>query len=577
MLCAAGIVVKMLILLFYQGASNKILEMRIIVINLFVCLYFTLSVSGQVADIVASDGIKTTLQKKHIGKIFFTNKFIPAASVEETDFLQSYTLTNKSDLFFISYLENSLTNYIHQLSPGLTADSLVKAGNFQFSILIDNKLIYQSNLLPGAPYPKILNAETILNRALIDNKNGSGSWSESFWNRFMNNGGDSVLTDGKHLLKMEIRPYLKSGTLKVGKLIAEGELNLDVIRKPEINISSVSLNKPAPNSGFTISTDSFNENRIKELKANIIEAVFKKVSSIVVIKDGKLLIEEYFNGETRNTLHDPRSVGKSFSSSLIGIAIKERYIKSEDQLLKNFYDLKSFDNYSQEKENTSIKELLTMSSGFDGNDEDASSPGNEENMYPTADWVKFALDLPVIKNGSIHEWHYFTAGVILLGDILNRKVKGGLQEYADEKLFKPLNIINYKWQYTPQQVPNTAGGIQMSALDFAKYGQLYKNGGSWNKKQIIPKEWIEKSFTRQKQILGRNNEFYGYLFWNKSFNVNNKSYEAFYCAGNGGNYILIFKDLPLVVVITATAYGQSYAHKQVAQMLLDFILPAVIK
>ncbi len=117
----------------------------------------------------------------------------------------------------------------------------------------------------------------------------------------------------------------------------------------------------------------------------------------------------------------------------------------------------------------------------------------------------------------------------------------------------------------------------MNALDFAKYGQLYKNRGLWNGKQIIPKEWVDKTFTKQKQIRGGNDEFYGYLFWYKSFKVNNKSYEAFYCAGNGGNYVLIFKELHIVVVITAIAYGQPYAHTQVTKMLSEYILPAVIK
>ena len=117
----------------------------------------------------------------------------------------------------------------------------------------------------------------------------------------------------------------------------------------------------------------------------------------------------------------------------------------------------------------------------------------------------------------------------------------------------------------------------MNALDFAKYGQLYKNGGVWNKQQIIPKAWVDKSFSKQKQIAERDREFYGYLFWNKSFQVNGKAYEAFYCAGNGGNYILVFKDLPLVIVVTATAYGMPYAHPQVTKMLSEYILPAVVK
>lgn len=548
------------------------------------CLFFlasmmlSCSLSGQVVpDVVKTEGIKTPLQRNNLGRIFFADKSIPTSALKEADFLQSYTLTNKSNLYFHAFMDNSLTNYIHRLQPNLSADSLVKIGNYQFTLFVDGKKIYQSELYPGAPYARIQDTATTINRPLIDNEKGNGSWSESFWNRFFYNGGDAALTDGKHLLKMEIRPYVKTDALKVGDLIAAGDLTLEVMRHPKIDVSSISLNKVLPYPGLSVSKAPFDQNKIKALKGNIDEGVFKRISSIVVIKNGELLIEEYFNGKDRNSLHDTRSVGKSFASTMTGIAIRDGYLKNEDQTLKDFYDLKSFAHFSPLKENISIRELLTMSSGFDGNDSDYNSPGNEENMYPTANWVKFTLDLPFNPNKPQGEWRYFTAGVVLLGDILNQKVKGGLEAYADEKLFRPLQINNYQWQHTPQGVANTAGGLQMNALDFAKYGLLYKNGGVWNKQQIIPKTWVDKTFSKQKQILERNHEFYGYLFWNKSFAVNDKTYEAFYCAGNGGNYILIFKDLPLVIVVTATAYGQPYAHPQVAKMLSEYILPAVVK
>jgi CubicO group peptidase (beta-lactamase class C family) len=101
-----------------------------------------------------------------------------------------------------------------------------------------------------------------------------------------------------------------------------------------------------------------------------------------------------FNKADRNTLHDVRSVGKTFASTITGIAIADGYLKNEYQTLKEFYNLRNFANYSPEKENTTIRELLTMSSVFEGNDNKGNSLGNEENMYPTPDWVKFTLDLP---------------------------------------------------------------------------------------------------------------------------------------------------------------------------------------
>lgn len=532
---------------------------------------------AQTENIVKTEGITSELHQNNVGKIYFTSNEMGLQGLKKSDFLSAYKLTNKSNLFFVAFMGNSITNYLHQLNPVLPADSLVKSGNYQFTLLIDNQLIYQSNLYPGAPYAKIQDSATVINKPLINNQNGNGLWSESFWNRFMHFGGDSVLTEGRHLLRMEIKPYLKADEIKVGELIAAGNLNLIVERKPVINIANIKLGTIKPYNGFNVSKERFDTNKIKELKGNIEEGIFKKISSIIVIKNGELLMEEYFNGETRHTLHDPRSVGKSFASTLTGIAIHENYLHSENQRLNEFYNIHAFKNYAPQKENVILRDLLTMSSVFDGNDEDENSPGNEENMYPTDDWVKFTLNLPAKRDTVNNNWHYFTAGVILLGDILNKTVPGGLEKYADEKLFKPLGISNYQWQYTPQHVPNTAGGIQMNALDFAKYGQLYKNGGKWNGKQLIPKEWVLRTCTKQKQITDRNNEFYGYLFWNKTFKANNKSYEAYYCAGNGGNYIIVFKNQPLVIVITATAYGQSFAHPQVNKMLSDYILPAIFK
>jgi CubicO group peptidase (beta-lactamase class C family) len=552
--------------------------MKRLLLLVYTIIFLCLTNSCRTKDLVKTEGITSELHKANIGKIVFTSKKILPADLKETDFLKSYTLTNKSDLFITVFQANSVTNYLHLLDPEMNINDLDKSGNYQFSIFIDSNPIYISNIIPGAPNRSIKDSATVLSLPLIKNKNeGWYSWSQFFWMRFLNNGGDSVLTEGKHLFKMEIRPYLNIGkAVKVGDLIASGSLDLTVNRKPSIDVSYIDLNAVKPYNKIEVSHENFNKDLIKTLKGNINEGVFKNISSVIVLKNGKLLIEEYFNGETRDSLHDPRSAGKSFSSSVTGIAINEGYLKSENQKLKDFYNLKSYENYSSAKEDVSIKDLLTMSSVFDGNDDDGNSPGNEENMYPTADWVKFALSVPINMTRPKDEWHYFTAGVIILGDILNKVTPGGLEKYADKKLFNPLGITNYRWEYTPKHVPNTAGGIRMNALDFAKYGQLYKNMGKWHGKQIIPESWVRNTLTKHKSIPDRKNEYYGYLFWNKTYLVNGNEYETYYCAGNGGNKIYVFMDQPLVVVITATAYGAPYAHSQEDRMMTEFILPAVI-
>ena len=550
--------------------------MKRILITVLVNLFWLTSFA-QTKDIVPTDGITSDLHRANVGKITFMDRNIPVEEYKETDFLATLELKQETNLNIRVFMENSITNYMHQLAPELSADELNLKGNYQFSFFVDNTLIYKENIHHGCGLRK---STTTTFRVPFTDTAGGDWWSIYLFDRFKNNGGEKALTIGTHKLTIELRPYVKmdeNSDAKVGDLIASGNLNL-IIKTPEITAKQIAIQSIANNSGFETSNSQYDKKKIEELNKSIYQNSFKAITSIVVIKEGKLLLEEYFNNADRNTLHDTRSVGKSFASVLMGIAIKEGYIKDENQTLNTFYDLTTFSNYSAKKDSVKLKDLLTMSSAFNGSDSNSESPGNEENMYPTDNWVKFALDLPMDSlksNGK--QWDYFTAGVVLLGDILNKSVPEGLEKYAEKKLFKPLNIDKYQWQYTPQNVVNTAGGLQMTSLEFAKIGQLYKNKGQWKGQQIVPTEWINKTFTRQIQITEREHEFYGYLFWNKTYTVNGKNYETFYCAGNGGNKIFIFKDVPLTIVITAKAFNRPYGHSQVDKIMEDYILPAILK
>lgn len=553
--------------------TSRLSRNKIILASLFLLL--SQNIFAQ-ADIVKSEGITSSLHQANIGKITFMSKLIPIENYKEMDFLKTFELKGTGDLNIRVFMSNSLTNYLHRLAPELTAEELVSRGNYQFSFFVDGALIYKENVFASASAIEDKNVKTIFQRSFMSSTNEE-TGGNVLWRRFLLNGGEDALSEGRHSLKIELRPYLKTTELKVGDLIAEGELQLTVI-KPKIDEKLIAIQPVKPKSGWKVSKDVYDKEKIRQLNRKIAENLYKEIKSIVVIKDGKLLIEEYFNGATRDTLHNPRSAGKSFASTMMGIAINDGYIKNENQTLKDFYDLGKFANYSPKKDSVTIKSLLTMSSGFDGTDDDEKSPGNEEKMYPTADWVKFALDLPMDDNKEIGKtWNYFTAGVVVLGDIINKSVPEGLEKYADTKLFKPLGITKYEWQYTPQKVANTAGGLQMSALDFAKFGQLYKNGGKWNGKQVIPRSWVDKTFTKYLTIPYGNSLFYGYLFWNITYNVKGKPYEAFFATGNGGNKIFVFKDQPLVVVITATAYGKAWMHLQVDKIMERDILPAVLR
>lgn len=228
---------------------------------------------------------------------------------------------------------------------------------------------------------------------------------------------------------------------------------------------------------------------LSALRDSIEQQVYRDVNAIVIYQNSKILVEEYYNGTSKDDVHDARSVGKSIASALLGIAIDDGYIESLDQPISDFFDLDKYNNYHEQKGDIKLRDLVTMTSNFAGDDNDMDSPGNEEYMYDKGDWVKWALDLPldsIRKTGE--SWKYFTAGAILIGDILNQRLPNGLEKYAEEELFRLLGNKNYRWAFTPQGVPSTAGNFRTTATGFADFGQLYLNSGTWQGQRVISEE-----------------------------------------------------------------------------------------
>lgn len=541
---------------------------------LFILFIFPtfLIVLGQTPDFVKHDSIIYPVHKANIGRIAFMKKPIAIEQFNEIDFLNTVEYDEKADLNIRVFLGNSLTNYLHLLSPQASSEYLTENGNYQFTFYVDDVKIYVENLNFSAGTAESKNQKTMFRVPLVSSTK-EDSWGRFLWNRFYSEGGQDAFSEGEHILKIEIRPYLKLDTILTGNLIAEGELKIII---PEIKFDEkrVVFQTIKPIKDWQISTEKIDLAKIEELNQKIAKQTYKDITSIVAIKEGKIILEEYFNGAKRTTLHDTRSVGKSFASTLLGIAIDDKKIVSELQTLSDFYDLKSYQNYSSAKDSITLKSLLTMSSTFDGSDMNSESIGNEEKMYPSKNWVDFTLNLPVDNTKKPYkQWDYFTAGVIVLGDIIDKSVPNGLVKYSDKMLFKPLGITKYKWQLTPQKVGNTAGSLQLTSLDFAKFGQLYKNNGIWNGQQIVSQDWISKSLSHQIAI--SKDEYYGYLFWNKTYTVNGVDYEVYYSNGNGGNRIFIFKDQPIVIVITAKAYNKAYGEKQIEKMMQEYLIEAL--
>ena len=297
---------------------------------------------------------------------------------------------------------------------------------------------------------------------------------------------------------------------------------------------------------------------------------------IVVLKNRHLVVERYFNGHHANALHDMRSVAKSFTSALMGIAIEESVIDGiEVEVLDLFSSYAPYKHDDQKKHGMTIKHLLSMASGFDADVEKDSSPGHEDWLWESKDWLRFTLDLPM-ANLPGEKWSYASVNTFLAGAAIEESTGQQLATFARRKLFEPLGISNFEWAETPTGRTVAQGNLSITARDAAKFGQLYLDGGRWGDLQIVPESWINASVKPSYPVPWVGYDNYGYGWYTHSLTIRGRQFDYYLASGNGGNKIYVFPHDKLVVVMQSAAYNSSYGQRRSLE-LLKSVLDALQK
>jgi len=312
---------------------------------------------------------------------------------------------------------------------------------------------------------------------------------------------------------------------------------------------------------------------------------FKQVTSVVVAQHGKLLYEHYFDKQGADGLRNTRSVTKTITGMLVGLAIDRKLLQVDTAVLPYFAELRPLAYADPRKDNITVEDFLTMSSLLECDDDNQNSRGNEERMYLVEDWSRFAADLPIRgfpewqprpeQSPYGRAWSYCTAGTALLGPLLEKVSGQRVPDFAAANLFKPLGIEKVKWQFQPKGTAMTGGGLQLRSADLMKLGQLYLDGGRWNGKQVIPAEWVKRSI--RPHANAREGFDYGYLWWLQSFKVNGRTVASYGMAGSGGNKVFVLPDLQAVVVITTTNFQVRDAHGLSEKLLTNLIVPTLMQ
>jgi len=339
-----------------------------------------------------------------------------------------------------------------------------------------------------------------------------------------------------------------------------------------------------------LSSVGMNSGRLLTLLDKINNNSFTEVHSVVIIKDDKLVFEEYFSGHDflyngqnfhgayidfdRNTRHNTHSATKSFTSALAGIAIDKGFIQSvEDKIFDYFPDYSEL--LDQQKEKITVEHLLTMSSGFEWNEWDVSISQSEHDivrMNLSPDPVYYVLSKPVVTEPG-NSFYYNGGTVDLLGQLVRRSSGMNVKSFSRTYLFNPLGITNYNWQTLyPSGITCCHGDIYITPRDMAKFGYLFLKKGMWNGTRIISEEWVNNSF--QNHITPPVNWAYdyGYLWWLRRYYAGGRTYNSFNAEGWGGQQIIIIPAENMVVVFTGANYVTNPPNDEI---MSRYILPAL--
>ncbi len=191
---------------------------------------------------------------------------------------------------------------------------------------------------------------------------------------------------------------------------------------------------------------------------------FPNLHSLLVVRNGYLVIEEYFGGHDADDLHDLQSVTKSFTSAAVGIAVGGGKIKGVDARVLGFFpDAAGIDNLNDRKRAITIENLLTMRSGTDYHESSPGSPHHQLNAL-THGWSEFYLSRPMVSDPGT-KFQYDSGGVILLSAILEARTGQHGDALLDERLFKPLGIETSWWFKNSEGHPHTGGGLRLRPRD----------------------------------------------------------------------------------------------------------------
>jgi CubicO group peptidase (beta-lactamase class C family) len=300
--------------------------------------------------------------------------------------------------------------------------------------------------------------------------------------------------------------------------------------------------------------------RLRELSGET-----KHLHSLLIARNGCLVIEAYWPPYRRDTKHYLNSATKAVLSALAGIAVHDGRLRETAPVLSYLPAYAQADGDPRWR-GIRVKDLLTMSSGISWRQ---SPPDNtSDDMGRSPDWVRFILQRPIAADpGKVT--NYSNGDSHLLSAVLQNAVGETALEFARKKLFAPLGIQSVAWDHDPQGRSIGSAALQMRPIDMVKLGLLYLGGGQFEGRRILDRAWVDRSLTAQVRMPTKGGAAeYGYYWW---IYPERHIAEAW---GGAGQRIVLIRDLKVVVVMTAND-AADYPRSPLAGRIYDLVRESV--
>lgn len=301
-----------------------------------------------------------------------------------------------------------------------------------------------------------------------------------------------------------------------------------------------------------------------------------QIHSLLIARNGKLVLEEYFHGYDRDTPHDTRSASKSWTNVLIGAAMQAGVpIRLDTPVYQTMLGQAPADLDPRKKAMT-LEHLISMTAGFDC-DDSGDRPGDEDVMQQQTqepDWYRFSLDVPMAWNSG-DKIVYCSMKPNLAAGMLEKIASEPLPEMFHRLVAKPMRMGRYHLFLQPTGQAYGGGGHHFTTRDFMKLTQLFLNDGKWEGRQIVSPDWARKSSAALRVLSPTSGQTYGYLWNSVAYDYKGRKLHAYFPGGNGGQVYIGIPDLALLIAFTGGNYADRVLFRAQRQFVPEDILPAV--